>query len=67
MPTSLGNTNNHPSAESDDDPDNDDFVEVSEDEFPSFFAERNGRLFHSQGTAPYPLPVDTPEQEVRYG
>ena len=40
-------------------------VELSPDEFPSYFSERNGRLFHS-GTSPYPLPVDTPEQRVRW-
>lgn len=39
-------------------------VELSPDEFPTYFSERNGRLFHS-GTSPYPLPVDTPEQTVR--
>ncbi|KJA24902.1 hypothetical protein HYPSUDRAFT_453725 [Hypholoma sublateritium FD-334 SS-4] len=35
--------------------------ELSPDEFPAYFSERNGRLFHS-ATSPYPLPVDTPEQ-----
>ncbi|KAF8900134.1 hypothetical protein CPB84DRAFT_1779396 [Gymnopilus junonius] len=30
------------------------------------FEERDGRLF-SSSTSPYPLPVDTPEQEVRNG
>jgi hypothetical protein len=39
-------------------------VELESDEFPSYFFERNGRLFHSS-TSPYPLPVDTPEQQVR--
>ncbi|KAF8181107.1 S-adenosyl-L-methionine-dependent methyltransferase [Pholiota molesta] len=37
-------------------------VELESDEFPSYFFERNGRLFHSS-TSPYPLPVDTPEQQ----
>ncbi|KAG9217805.1 hypothetical protein CCMSSC00406_0005175 [Pleurotus cornucopiae] len=37
-------------------------VEVTESEFPSYFSERDGRLFHSHGASPYPLPVDAPEQ-----
>lgn len=40
-------------------------VEVTESEFPSYFSERDGRLFHSHGASPYPLPVDAPEQRVR--
>jgi hypothetical protein len=40
-------------------------TEVPADEFPLYFVERDGRLFHSHGTSPYPLPADTPEQEVR--
>lgn len=39
-------------------------VELGSDEFPDYFSERNDRLFHSS-TSPYPLPVDTPEQQVR--
>jgi hypothetical protein len=39
-------------------------TEVPEDEFPLYFAERDSRLFHSHDTSPYPLPADTPEQEV---
>jgi len=38
-------------------------VSLSPDEFPAYFTERGGRLFHST-LSPYPLPVDTPEQEV---
>ncbi|KAJ7270619.1 hypothetical protein B0H12DRAFT_773912 [Mycena haematopus] len=37
--------------------------ELTSDDFPTYFSERNGRLFHSHGGSPYPLPVDTPEQE----
>lgn len=40
-----------------------DVEEIHDDEFPSYFDERNGRLYHSHATSPYPLPVDTPEQE----
>ncbi|KAJ7832828.1 S-adenosyl-L-methionine-dependent methyltransferase [Mycena leptocephala] len=39
------------------------FEELSSDDFPTYFIERDGRLFHSHGGSPYPLPVDTPEQE----
>ena len=39
--------------------------EIGPDEFPNYFLELNGRLFPSALT-PYPFPVDTPEQEVRY-
>ncbi|SJL09903.1 uncharacterized protein ARMOST_13284 [Armillaria ostoyae] len=34
-----------------------------DDDFPSYFVESNGRLFHSSPTCPYPLPIDTPEQQ----
>ncbi|KAJ7658506.1 S-adenosyl-L-methionine-dependent methyltransferase [Mycena rosella] len=40
-----------------------DFEELLPEDFPTYFSERNGRLFHSHGSSPYPLPVDTPEQE----
>lgn len=39
-------------------------TEIDSAEFPQFFQERNGRLFHSHGGSPYPLPVDAPEQNV---
>ncbi|KAJ7750881.1 S-adenosyl-L-methionine-dependent methyltransferase [Mycena metata] len=39
------------------------FEELEDTEFPAYFSERDGRLFHSHGGSPYPLPVDTPEQE----
>ncbi|KDQ56028.1 hypothetical protein JAAARDRAFT_180238 [Jaapia argillacea MUCL 33604] len=36
---------------------------IADEDFPAFFMERDGRLFHSHGQRlPYPLPVDTPEQ-----
>ncbi|KAG6826942.1 hypothetical protein H0H92_013819 [Tricholoma furcatifolium] len=38
-------------------------VELGPEDFPLHFSERDGRLFHSHNTSPYPLPVDTPEQE----
>ncbi|KAF8636112.1 hypothetical protein AX17_003815 [Amanita inopinata Kibby_2008] len=44
----------------------DDSSEVEElrpEEFPTYFSERDGRLFHSHPNAPYPLPVDGPEQD----
>ncbi|KAH9929392.1 S-adenosyl-L-methionine-dependent methyltransferase [Fomitopsis serialis] len=37
-------------------------TELHPDEFPRYFDERNGRLFHSHGHSPYPLPVDADEQ-----
>lgn len=43
----------------------DDLVEVSAPDFPRYFQERGGRLFHSHGSSPYPLPVDAEEQDVR--
>lgn len=39
--------------------------ELGPDDFPTYFSERDGRLFHSSTTSPYPLPADAPEQEVR--
>ncbi|KAL9708781.1 hypothetical protein Ac2012v2_007935 [Leucoagaricus gongylophorus] len=41
----------------------DEVEELEADDFPSYFNEADGRLFHSSPTSPYPLPVDTPEQE----
>ncbi|KAH7911257.1 S-adenosyl-L-methionine-dependent methyltransferase, partial [Hygrophoropsis aurantiaca] len=38
-------------------------TEIGPDEFADYFDEREGRLFHSHGDLPYPLPVDAPEQE----
>ena len=41
-----------------------DITELDPAEFPQYFQERNGRLFHSHGELPYPLPVDAAEQNV---
>ena len=41
-----------------------DMVELDNAEFPLYFQEQNGRLFHSHVDSPYPLPVDTAEQNV---
>ncbi|KAG6879313.1 hypothetical protein C0992_003640 [Termitomyces sp. T32_za158] len=38
-------------------------AELTPEQFPLHFDERDGRLFHSHHSSPYPLPVDTPEQE----
>lgn len=40
-------------------------TELGADEFPGHFREHRGRLFHSHGNLPYPLPVDGDEQAVR--
>ncbi|KAJ3568691.1 hypothetical protein NP233_g5554 [Leucocoprinus birnbaumii] len=40
-----------------------DVDELEGSEFPRYFHESDNRLFHSSPTSPYPLPVDTPEQE----
>ncbi|KAI0743042.1 S-adenosyl-L-methionine-dependent methyltransferase [Daedaleopsis nitida] len=45
----------------------DDVVELSADEIPDYFQERGGRLFHSHGGCPYPLPVDGEEQHRQDG
>lgn len=39
-------------------------TELGADEFPGHFREHGGRLFHSHGNLPYPLPVDGEEQAV---
>ncbi|EGN94744.1 hypothetical protein SERLA73DRAFT_171168 [Serpula lacrymans var. lacrymans S7.3] len=38
-------------------------TEIQPHEFEGYFDERDGRLFHSHGGLPYPLPVDGPEQQ----
>lgn len=38
--------------------------EVDGDDFPQYFQEIRGRLFHSHGSSLYPLPVDANEQHV---
>jgi len=42
----------------------DEVEEIEADDFPSYFNEIDGRLFPSCPSSLYPLPVDTPEQEV---
>ncbi|KAF7297382.1 Methyltransf-25 domain-containing protein [Mycena indigotica] len=73
----MSNTDNNNTSESDDDDNSSvssggfsdaaagepDMEEIGSHEFPDFFTERDGRLFHSHPTAAYPLPADTPEQE----
>ncbi|KAJ8584731.1 S-adenosyl-L-methionine-dependent methyltransferase [Rhizopogon salebrosus TDB-379] len=39
-----------------------DVTELEANDFPDHFSERDGRLFHSHGSSPYPLPVDAHEQ-----
>ncbi|KAL4077554.1 S-adenosyl-L-methionine-dependent methyltransferase [Scleroderma citrinum] len=59
----LGNSR---SSESDSDDDSSDtssvLTQIGNDEFPGHFVEHEGRLFHSHGDLPYPLPVDGEEQ-----
>ncbi|KAJ3867835.1 S-adenosyl-L-methionine-dependent methyltransferase [Lentinula novae-zelandiae] len=41
-----------------------DLEEIRESEFPGYFSERDGRLYQADTvTSPYPLPVDTPENQ----
>lgn len=70
-PSNGGNANsNMPSSGADDDDDDDrsdtdsDITEVDAADIPLYFTERDGRLFHSHGSSPYPLPVDAAEQNV---
>jgi hypothetical protein len=65
-------TDGHGSDASDYGPDaSSGIVEFRPGDFAPHFEERDERLFpsqllfHSHGGLPYPLPVDTPEQEVR--
>ncbi|CDO76333.1 hypothetical protein BN946_scf184795.g4 [Trametes cinnabarina] len=44
-----------------------DVIEVPQDEIPDYFQERDGRLFHSHGSSPYPLPVDAEEHQRQNG
>lgn len=39
--------------------------ELTTNDFPFYFSEHEGRLFHSHHSSPYPLPADTPEQQVK--
>ncbi|EKM52274.1 uncharacterized protein PHACADRAFT_51948, partial [Phanerochaete carnosa HHB-10118-sp] len=40
-----------------------DVTQLDPTDFAEYFRERDGRLFHSHGSSPYPLPVDAREQE----
>ena len=65
--TTMFHDEDEQAAGSDDDGGSDtssDITELDDREIPHYFQERNGRLFHSHGGSPYPLPVDTPEQNV---
>ncbi|KAG1724598.1 S-adenosyl-L-methionine-dependent methyltransferase [Suillus lakei] len=55
-------TENMPHDEDDASDASSDVTELEEYDFPDHFFERDGRLFHSHGSLPYPLPVDGPEQ-----
>ncbi|KAI8996294.1 S-adenosyl-L-methionine-dependent methyltransferase [Trametes punicea] len=44
-----------------------DVVEVAQEDIPGYFQERDGRLFHSHGSSPYPLPVDAEEHQRQNG
>ena len=41
-------------------------IEISSQEFPTYFVERDNRLFPSHGGPSYPFPVDGHEQNVRF-
>ncbi|KAH9851234.1 S-adenosyl-L-methionine-dependent methyltransferase [Lenzites betulinus] len=59
--------NNHTDDDDTSSESSDDVVEVAPGDFPGYFQERGGRLFHSHGHCPYPLPVDAEEQERQNG
>ncbi|TFK48169.1 S-adenosyl-L-methionine-dependent methyltransferase [Heliocybe sulcata] len=40
-----------------------DLCELADEDFPASFVTRDGRLFHSHGRLPYPLPADGREQK----
>jgi hypothetical protein len=40
------------------------YVELTDDDFPEYYAVIDGRLYHTDPSAPYPLPVDGPELNV---
>ena len=65
---SPGTPNSMGSDDDDDDDSSSDtssiLTELGADEFPGHFREHGGRLFHSHGNLPYPLPVDGDEQAV---
>lgn len=68
-PSHGGNPNSMLGGDDDDDDRSDtdsDITELDAAEIPLYFTERGGRLFHSHGNLPYPLPVDTAEQNVSF-
>ncbi|TBU24943.1 S-adenosyl-L-methionine-dependent methyltransferase [Dichomitus squalens] len=67
MNRAPGNYREREPASDDDDAASDmseDLVEIPSEDIPDYFQERGGRLFHSHGASPYPLPVDAEEQQV---
>ncbi|KAK0238947.1 S-adenosyl-L-methionine-dependent methyltransferase [Armillaria nabsnona] len=63
MPEPLQNIESYSAEDNSSGLDDSDVEELRSDDFPNYFVESNGRLFHSSSTCPYPLPVDTPEQQ----
>ncbi|KAK0202660.1 S-adenosyl-L-methionine-dependent methyltransferase [Desarmillaria ectypa] len=63
MPGRTQNVYSYSAEDNSPGPDDSDVEELRSDEFTNYFVESNGRLFHSSATCPYPLPVDTPEQQ----
>ncbi|KAK0467097.1 S-adenosyl-L-methionine-dependent methyltransferase [Desarmillaria tabescens] len=63
MPGHTQNVSSYSAEDNSFGSDDSDLVELRSDEFINYFVESNGRLFHSSATSPYPLPVDTPEQQ----
>lgn len=65
--TSMNSDSDGHASGTDDDERSDTSSEITEldpAEIPGLFREHNGRLFHSHGGSPYPLPVDTAETNV---
>lgn len=55
----------HNTLNSQEDSEESELEEIRSEDFPSYFLERDDRLFPATSSlTPYPLPVDTPEQEV---
>ncbi len=64
MPGRIQNIDSYSAEDNSSGLDDSNVEELRSDDFPNYFVESNGRLFHSSRTCPYPLPVDTPEQQV---
>lgn len=62
---SQGDADDAASLQSDASDTSSEVTQLDHADFPGYFRERHGRLFHSHGGSPYPLPVDAEEQEVR--